>query len=643
MTKKLLIIGLVLLFVTSVFAEVRVDWGGKIYSQYRWTNSSGNIYWNSGSFGSFSSGASMWPGYGRGDKKYGNFMRTEVEFEVNATVSQYVRAYIRTKTIFNSDESTGDGESSASSWADDWDDSRGFFKLRGFLIQVNPNIEFIKQIELGTPMGLPFNKWLVSDRRYIDRDNIKGIVVRGAEIGEIFSWNLARMWNAGYMGPGWNGVNSFRSEDATYALNFGFNPMEDKWITNLDMMMFSDGNLDPEDDDVAGVDDGTVDRRNDFQEIGFSLDSDFNITDEVGVNLVGIFTMQKYADELDVNEDNIADNLSWVTMQTPPHWFGINEVYADVNTFSGIFTLNTTDPFGIGFTPKAQVFYLDNNLYTPFGSRREDDMLLINGGINALRFTDGSDYQEGARQHQSLKTFLYGGGQSAVNEAMTDNNYLRLGEDFYESAIGYMGATLDGDMDFGEFNVKGQINYLMKTDNNDGKIDEVNDNYEGDDMTNAWYYEEPKDFSAIVGDLAIRTTMSGIKLGLIGKFGNWQDVMADYSDNSLLPVGTHNIEMTAMVVELQMQKQLTNAISLELRPRYQNVDFNEAGTDAFGAEYDSDYANNDIVLNHKWVYNFGGFDFWLRGEHFIKRTFETKDSDLDLSWSTVHAAFEVKF
>lgn len=639
--KKIILIVLAMFLVGSVFANI--DISGKIYSQYRWTNSSGNAYWNSPNFGSFSSGASVWPGYGRLDKKFANFLRTESEFTVNANVSKYVKAYVRVKTIFNSDETNGDGEQSASAWADDWDNARGFFKLRGFLIKLNPNNNFIKSIDLGTPMGLPFNKWLVSDRRYIDRDNLKGIVVRGHQISDKFSWNFARMWNAGYMGPGWNSLNTFRSEDGTYAASFKLNVNDDAWISNLNFMYYSDTNLDPKDEDLTGTDDGNIKAKDDYDEFGITYESNYNLTDEIGIDLLGIFTNQKFADRLDANDDNIADNLAWVTPLTPAHWWGINEPYADINTFSGILSLNTTDPFDVGITPKAQLFYIDNNLYTPFGSRREDDMLMIHGGLNALAFTDGNDVAEGGRQHQSLNTFLYGGGQSAVNEAMTDNNFLRLGEDFYETAIGYAGGTLESDFDLGNFSINAQGNYILRTDNNDGKINEKNDNYDGNDTTNAWYYKVPHDFKAIVGDVSAKTAINGYNLKANVKFGNWQDVKADYYGDSLTPVGTHAVECTAMVFEITAQKQLTKSISYEFRPRYQTVLFNESGIDFSGNAFDNDYSNNDVMFNQKIVYNFGGFDFWLRSENVIRKFKSEGADDLKLNWGTVHAAFEVKF
>jgi len=115
MTKKLLVIGLVLLFVSSVFAEVRVDFGGNLYNQMRWTNAVGGY------------GPHTSPGAGRDNERFGNFVRSEAQFEVDASVSQYVKVYLRVKTIFDSDDpgDPNDNSANASAWMTYWDDSTG--------------------------------------------------------------------------------------------------------------------------------------------------------------------------------------------------------------------------------------------------------------------------------------------------------------------------------------------------------------------------------------------------------------------------------------------------------------------------------------------------------------------------------------
>lgn len=658
---------------TALQAEPKLDISGKIYSQYRWTNGTGTDFWKTDQFGAYKCGPTSFPAYGREDKKYANFMRTEVELELNATVSKYVKAYARIKSIFNSDESEGMGKATSASWSNDWnngiddgDGGGGFLKVRGFLISVNPHINYINSIEMGTPMGLPFNKWFLADRRYIDRDNVKGVIVRG-DAGDMVKWNLARMWNATYMGPAWDGLNDFQSEDGTYALNVEMTPVEDMLTLDLNAMYYTDSNLDPDDyaasENVHGAisDDGHINAEDDYKHFGTSLDAKLSVSDDITVEAMGMYTNQTYADRMDANGNNLTDALEWVNHNTPSSWWGTNEPYADVDTYSGIFTVTTSDPFEVGFSPKLQVFYIDDNLYTPFGSRREHDMLMMHGGINPIRYTDKDYDREGARQHQSLNTFLYGGGQSAVNEGMTDNNFMRLGEDFYESAIGYYGGTVDFDFELGDVLLNAQANYIMATDNTDGDLDKKDSNYDGAKYTgaisvngnhqiNTWYYMQARDFKGMVGNLSAETKVGGFDLGLAGRYGLWEDVQTKYLSEDFINAeegstasavvradGTYDVKMEAMVIAPSIAKQLTNSVKFDFYPQYQQVKYTESST---GEELESTIT--DIVIREKITYDFGGYSFWLRGEHFV-RNFDDDNRDDDLNWSTVQLAFEVKF
>jgi len=110
----------------------------------------------------------------------------------------------------------------------------------------------------------------------------------------------------------------------------------------------------------------------------------------------------------------------------------------------------------------------------------------------------------------------------------------------------------------------------------------------------------------------------------------WEDAFDEDSDSD-------DQAVTAMVVMPKIGRQLSNSIGFELYPAYQMV------TNEMGGETSMEW--NQIVIAHKWVYNIGGFDFWLRGEHKIFSPDDQDDDtdDFDLSSNTIHAAFEVKF
>jgi hypothetical protein len=605
MTKRLLIVGLVLLFVSSVFAEVRVDFGGNLYNQMRWTNA----------MGGYGPHTSM--GDGRDSERFGNFVRTEAQFEVDATVSQYVKVYMRIKTIFDSNDpgASNDNSANASAWMTYWDDTSGWFKLRGFRIDFMPPCELIDVITLGTPMGLRFSRWFMADRRYIDRDNAKGIYVMG-HFGDM-KWSAIRMWQPNWQGYNW-GTGGFLAEDATYAFNLN-NNFTDEFYFSFDGVFYMDTEFDPEDVDNPNWDgltdaddsDGAMAAMARYIAYGLGISGTYDFTDAMGLGYNVMYTGQAHdEDSADEDGDNIVDGYGgW---EPSPK-------YTSVASPSFIITLNSTDPFDNGFSPSAQFFMIDHNYVSYWGSRREHDLLMIDGGIDGIRNTYGT--------RLGLQTFLWGGDQNGVRHEFRDIDFLRLGEDMVESPVGYMGGTIDFDLDLEAATVMGQFNYLTATDNTGGAVDEEDDLFEGDGD----YYMPVRDFSGMVAGLGVVSQVSGVDVGINVRYGNWVDGLDEDNDDD-------DMTTTAIVVEPMVAKQLTNALHVEFKPRYQSV------VDEMGADGDTKTTCNDIVIQHKWVYNFGGFDFWLRGEHVMGSSeYETREDKFEYTTHTLHAAWEVKF
>ncbi|MBN2460889.1 MAG: hypothetical protein JXB60_04720 [Candidatus Cloacimonetes bacterium] len=607
MLRKLAIIGLALLIAGTVIADVRIDWAGKLYNQMRWTTGA--------------------PGYGahtniwasRNNERFGNFVRSEAEFEMNATVTQYVKVYLRMKTIFDSDDpgEPNDNSANASAWQTYWTHDSGWFKLRGFRIDYMPPWENVDMISLGTPMGLGFSRWFMADRRYIDRDNAKGIYVKG-HFGDV-KWNVIRMWQPNWQGYDWN-TGSFLAEDATYALNFN-TVLNDVFGINVDGVMYIDTEFDPEDYDVnSSADDepdgsmGTIPR---YLAYGGGLSGNYDFSDVMGIEFNAMMTGQKHHQEqADADEDNIVDG--WADWWPSP-------MYTSVMSPSGYLSFLTTDPFDNGFSPNFQFFYIHHNYISYWGSRREHDLLMIDGGIDGIRNTYGD--------RLGLNTFLWGGDQIGVRHYFRDNEFLRLGEGLVESPVGYWGGTFDFDFDLDNITLMGQFNYLGATDNTGGKVNEEDPNFDGPDSL--MIYLPARDFSGLVGSVGVMSQVSGIDVGLEGRYGMWSDGY-DKDDEY------DDMTTKAMVIELMAGKQLTDALHAELKPRYQSV------VDEYGEDADCTCTTNDIVIAHKWVYNFGGFDFWLRAEHLFRTSKyeyeETREEEKDeFSSHTIHAAWEVKF
>lgn len=600
--KKALVVALCLMMFGLAYAQAKIDVGTTIYNQWRWTD------------GIASMGAhteNPWNG-ARDDVHKGNFLRSEVQFEVNATISKYVKAYLRMKTIWDADDSSSSGQANAAAWQTYWDANTGWFKLRGFRIDLMPGTEWIDVIQMGTPMGLGFSKWFMADRRYIDRDNAKGLYAKG-HFGSL-NWNLIRMWQPNWMGWNWN-TGDFKAEDGTWALNLNTQALEGHNLA-FDAFWFADTEFDPEDPEnpnynTTGTDDpnGIMSTKEMYQNFGFGLSNKWDVSDVLDLDFNLMYTLVKADDDLDVDEDNIIDGFGG--------WEPVPQ-YASVGAPSGVFTLRSTDPFNFGLSPSFQFFYIHHNYTSFWGSRREDDMLLINGGIDAMRNTYG--------ERLGLNAFLWDGHQNAVRHEFRDNENLRLGEGLVESPVGYWGATLDLQYDLGSLALKGQFNYLGRTDNTGGDTDVEDDLYDG----SGTMYMPAHDFSGIVAELGVSGKAGAWNWGIDFRYGMWEDL---YDGD----IDADDVATNAMVIMPKIGKQLTSAIGFELYPAYQMV------TDEVGGDTSMEW--NQIVIGHKWVYNLGGFDFWLRGEHKIYSPDDqiSATDDYKLSSNTLHAAFEVKF
>ena len=94
MKKLILVLAIVVLFAVGATAQ-QINVGGKSYNQWRWTNAAGNLGAHT---------ETPWGNGARNNPTKGNFLRSEIEFEVNASASKYAKVYLRMKTIFDADD-----------------------------------------------------------------------------------------------------------------------------------------------------------------------------------------------------------------------------------------------------------------------------------------------------------------------------------------------------------------------------------------------------------------------------------------------------------------------------------------------------------------------------------------------------------
>ena len=395
------------------------DLSGKIFTKW--------LYRNNDKMGVLSLGNPFWPDSISGD----NGVATEFELQVVGKVGKHVEAGVRIKSRFGA------------LWQDWWEngdlkaneDTSGeslglnraqYMKLRGYWIRASLPFPYLESVLIGSSDLGMFNEWTIGKIRYIDRDNGKGIFVQGAFHERYFKYHfgiiaLPKLW----VGPGWStGVGDpllrtpFYSQDWAYGLRLESEPFDGARLTVIGTLT-RDSEIDRTDPDAVG-----------------SLYP--TCQDELGNHVPGcapngaVDTFNRYSNAVVTGELQI-DTWSGGSFNFMGGWSysTIDKRLANngVATNEGVFPLVYDDVHGAfarvraelfdlggasGLTLKLEYFFVDEHFTTMFGARREGDVL----------WTDG---------------FVEGGQLPTLNLA---NEFIDFDEGWYESIVGWHGATL---------------------------------------------------------------------------------------------------------------------------------------------------------------------------------------------------------
>lgn len=484
---------------------------GKIYNKY--------VSANDGSQGCVWLGNPAWPDNFTGS----NGACSEFELGIRATVSKHVKAGVRLQSrwgaLWQDWWENGDSKDNVTdSVGDSSGESLGmnhaqYIKLRGFWIEVAPPVPTLKTVRVGaSDLGM-FSPWTIGKIRYIDRDNARGVFIRGALKQlpleyEGASIALPKL----FAGPGWNlgngdpsvGTNAYIAQDWAYALKLTSRP-----TSNLNLRAIgtftNDVEFNPLDPDTPGStnptaqNDGGIDLDSRYTSANATLEADVFPLDWLQVNALAAWGWS------DVNTDyalnGVTDSLGFT-----PVIFARN-----VNGFAGKVRADATDPFGVGLSLTAEYFNIGADYNSILGSRREADVLL----------TDG---------------FLEGGQIPTLNIA---NEFMDWDESWYESAIGWHGLTLVGAYNFNVSQLKAELTGLTYNTNGQGwDVDTIYPSFlYGDGYTDTDFFDyanvgdrgrdaravfrRNQDRSSLIGVLWYDTVVGvgkGIDLKLKGKF-----------------------------------------------------------------------------------------------------------------------------
>lgn len=411
------------------------DVGGKIYNKF--------LYTNDDSQGCLVYGNPFWTETITG----GNGVCTEFEVNIKGQVSRWVEAGVRVKSRFHTN------------WHDWWEsgnqtfledgqpvhntsgDSQGmdhaaYMKLRGAFIRIAPPIPGVRWVHAGSTDFSMFNAWTIGKARYIDRDNGNGIFAEGG-LGDSFEYIVGAIALPKlFAGPGWStGLGDpnvdypFLTQDWAYAAKLRYQ-LTDNLALTLVGDFTNDLEIDQADPDASGTyypecadglgnpiagcaKDGAVDMDARYQSINGTAELVWDATD-----LLQLKGTLGYSRQLiyPLHMGNGALNNGGVSPV----------VFDDTQDFAGLLDFNWDDPFEIGLSFKGQGFYIGPRWNSIFGARREADVLL----------TDG---------------FVEGGQLPTLNIA---NEFQDWDEPWYETAIGWQGATLVAVLDAGALSLE---------------------------------------------------------------------------------------------------------------------------------------------------------------------------------------------
>ncbi|RME20494.1 MAG: hypothetical protein D6806_16250, partial [Deltaproteobacteria bacterium] len=465
------------------------DLSGKLYTKW--------LYRNNASMGVLSYGNPFWTENFSGDNGVGS----EFELGIKGRVSDVVEAGVRIKSRFGS------------TWHDFWEngnlryespntsgeslgmDHAEYMKLRGYWVRLMNPLPGVSEVLVGSSDLSMFNAWTVGKIRYIDRDNAKGIFVRGEPLGETLGYHLGvialpKLW----VGPGWSTglgeelypdsklIDPFWTQDWAYALKLESSPFDWLRLEFIGMVSVDSeadlydpdalGTLNPPDpqycyehpDDSSRCPDHNVDLATRYTNAVLTLAGEAEATDDVVVNFLGGFSLS------DINPTYAGNGVAQNQGVYPMIW-------GDVHDYAAVVRLTMMDAFGVeDLGIKAEGFYIGQHWTSTFGARREDDVLL----------TDG---------------FIEGGQLPTLNIA---NEFMDFDEAFYESCIGWQGGTLVLEYLIGELSLKAEGTFIGYNTNAQNRRVYDCDNCLGDPVypsflytdgytdTDLWDYANPK-------------------------------------------------------------------------------------------------------------------------------------------------------
>ena len=477
-----LLVSLGMIALPALAQERGLQWNGTIYT--KWIdgnrNTNGGLYNNSE--------------FGSGDQGQG----TEFEMLFKANVSKKVEIGGRLKARFDQNFwSNGGG------FADDENNPRSaqYVKFRGAYVSLKPGYNWIDSATIGSNDWGQFDGFTLGKIRYIDRDNVSGLLFQGSTDDKRFRYDVARvslpkLW----AGPNFS-TGDLHQMDAAYAAQGKFEINDSLNITAI-YEYINDNEIDPTD----------VDNRDGVEEAGRYENTVWGVKFAWTSDHVDVRGAYYYSD-FDLGDDFFAEPT--LANGDPNPDYGMprfTPTLAADDSDSAIklnIDLNDLGPFSLS----AEYFNIGASYMSMMAARRETDVLLTEGVDGAWGWSR-PDYNYGSNDRgNSRNTIGYGGWDGASHQVVSlnaDNDFTDFDESYAQSVLGWKGFTLVPRLSIGDLELEVEYTYV-----------DYNSNWQGGQLAD----DNPGRYGS---GQTIHPTMDGVRSWGVG--GDYRSPFSTYSE-----------------------------------------------------------------------------------------------------------------
>lgn len=450
--RRPLLIGAILSIGLAAAAPLaaQITIGGTTYTKFLWGNQR-----DAGALYNFTTV----PGEGYGDNGQG----TEIELLVDGKLSKKLAIHARIHSRFNQNYWTdgggwgnpggatpSPGNCIGGSCGEFDPRSNQYVKLRGVALTLTPGYSWMDTAVIGQQDWGNFDPFVVGRIRYIDRDNVGGILVQGSASNRQLTWDVARIsLFRNWMGPNYS-TGNFVAQDAAYTaqakyivspqLDFGgiFN-----WIHDVE--------IDPADKNF----DNGLNLLTRYRNNVYGGKVGIHPATTVDVRLQGLYSSN------DTNPEFAPTNFCLTGCGYSPVIGGHHTGWA------GKADVDLNDPFGIGLSFNLEGFRIGANYSSLLAARREADVLLTEGHDGAFALNGPSNAIYGVFGGNRTR-IGYGGWDGPMQQLATinvDNDFTDFDEPLAETVIGWEGVTLVPTYTKGALEVSGELSYITYDSN----------------------------------------------------------------------------------------------------------------------------------------------------------------------------------